>query len=172
MNIHDDIENKSTTQADAGTQEQEAKQQNNNVNSINYQEQFLRVSADFANYKKRIERDRLDWMQSAERMVIQKMLPIIDDLDRAIMLAQEKTSTESNAWLEGFVLIQKNMQKTFTDLGVKEINTLGIFNPELHEALMNVQNSEKQSGEIVDVLRKGYMLNEKVIRHAQVSVAL
>lgn len=167
MNFHDDSEHKSTSQTETHVEPGETKTQE----TIDFKEQFLRVSADFANYKKRVEKERLDWMQTAERLVIQKMLPIMDDLERALTLAQSKTSAEQNSWLEGFILIQKNVKKTFEELGVQEIDASGTFNPEFHEALMNVQASDKQSGTVVDVLRKGYILKGKVIRPAQVSVA-
>jgi molecular chaperone GrpE len=171
MNKFDETDNKTTSQPETTNQEQATSPLQEPKESFLYKEQFMRVSADFANYKKRIEKERLDWMQSAERLIIQKMLPIIDDLDRALALAQGQAAQEQQAWLEGFVLIQKNVRKIFEDLGVQEIVATGVFDPELHEALMNVPNSGKEPGAIVDVLRKGYMLKDRVIRHAQVSVA-
>lgn len=159
MTLNNDTENKQPIASE------------NETEGIDYQGQFLRVSADFANYKRRIEKERLEWMQTAQASVIQKMLPIADDLERALAHAQSQTAQEMNALIDGFVLIQKNLKKVLEEQGVQEINTSGAFDPEFHEALVSVQTEDKQAGDIVDVLRKGYLLKGKVLRHAQVSVA-
>lgn len=143
----------------------------NETDAIDYKGQFLRVSADFANYKRRVEKERLDWMQTAQASIIQKMLPVCDDLERALNVAQEQVKAEQNSLIEGFLLIQKNVKKTFEELGVQEIDTTGKFNPEFHEALVSVASPDKESGDVVEVLRKGYLYKGKVVRHAQVSVA-
>jgi len=135
-------------------------------------EKLLRVNADFQNFKRRVETERADWIQMAQSGVLEKFLPIMDDLDRAITASEkEENEHENNAWLEGFKLIQKNLNKTFSDLGVKEIDCSSDFNPEFHEALMSVDSEDHKSGQIIQVLDKGYMLKDKVLRHAKVSVA-
>ncbi|MBS1988054.1 nucleotide exchange factor GrpE [Candidatus Dependentiae bacterium] len=173
MNIHDETDNKSTTH---GQPESQTDAPFTNENSIeetanDYRAQFLRASADFANYKRRVEKERLEWMQTAQSSILQKVLPIIDDLERALAHTQNNVSTEQNPWVEGFILIQKNAQKLLADLGVELIDASGTFDPELHEALVSVQVDNKQEGQIVDVLRKGYLFKGKVLRHTQVTVA-
>ncbi len=134
-----------------------------------YKDQFLRLNADFQNYKRRIERERTEWTHIMQADIIEKMLPLVDDLERAVQTAEG--SQAAPAWIEGFQLILKNFKKTLTSLGVEEIVATGTFNPELHEALMNVESSEHQSGNIVQLLSKGYTFKGKVIKHARVSVA-
>jgi molecular chaperone GrpE len=144
------------------------------VEQINYKDMFLRLNADFQNYKKRVEKERSEWMLVAQISILKSLLPILDDLNRAIKTADsiKETQPESQQeWLEGFKLIQKNLTKELDDLGVKEIATDGQFNPELHEALVQVDDQTKPSEHIVEVLSKGYTFQGKVISHAQVSVA-
>ena len=137
---------------------------------INYKELYLRVNADIQNFKKRVERERSELADTIRVDVIERIIPIVDDLERAISTAQTGDQ-QPHAWLEGFNLILKNFKKKLTDLGVEPVATEGIFNPELHEALMHVTDSGLPTGSIVQVLEKGYVLRGKVIKYARVSVA-
>jgi len=138
---------------------------------INYKEQFLRLNADLQNYKRRVEKERAEWMHVAQASALEPMLSIADDLDRAIENSEKNPDVAQSAWFEGFKLIQKNLHKSLNDLGVQEIAATGSFNPELHEALIQVESPDHQSGHIVQLLNKGYTLKSKVLRHAKVSVA-
>lgn len=173
MNIHDETENKSTNNGQSESQADASFTNENKVEeaAIDYRAQSLRVSADFANYKRRIEKERLEWMQTAQSSILQKVLPIIDDLERALAHTQSNVSAEQNPWIEGFVLIQKNATKLFAELGIEEIDASNAFDPELHEALVSVHVEDKETNQIVEVFRKGYLFKGKVLRHAQVSVA-
>ena len=137
----------------------------------NYKEQYLRLNADLQNYKRRIEKERTEWMHLAQEKVLEPMLSIADDLDRAIENSEKNPEVAKSAWFEGFKLIQKNLHKALADLGVQEIPVSGDFNPELHEALVQVESPDHKSGHIVQLLNKGYTLKGKVLRHAKVSVA-
>ena len=133
------------------------------------------IEADFANYKRRVEKERLEWAVSAQSSVISSILPFIDDFDRALQ-STESTATlfenqEFNSWIAGFNLIAKNLHKSLETLGVKEIDGTGDFNPELHEALVQVDSDKHSSGQIVQVLSRGYSFKGQIIRHARVSVA-
>lgn len=173
MNIHDETDNKSTNNGQSESQTENSFTSENKVEeaATDYRAQSLRVSADFANYKRRVEKERLEWMQTAQSSILQKVLPIIDDLERALTHTQSNVSAEQNPWIEGFVLIQKNATKLFTELGIEEIDASGAFDPELHEALVSVHVQDKQPDQIVEVFRKGYLFKGKVLRHTQVSVA-
>jgi len=138
---------------------------------IDYKELFLRTNADFQNFKRRIERERGEWANIMQANVLEKILPIAEDLERALATATEKAPTEASAWLNGFALILKNLKKNLVDLGVEEISTKGAFNPEFHEALIQVDSPNHTSGHIVQELSKGYTFKGKVIKHAHVSVA-
>ncbi len=135
----------------------------------NYKELYLRTNADFQNFKKRTERERMDLAQSLQADAVERLLPIIDDLDRAINAAKQTGNQE--AWLDGFVLILKNAKKKLTEIGVEEISNTTTFDPMLHEALMHVESPEHKNGDIVQVLEPGYTLKGKVIKYARVSVA-
>lgn len=136
-----------------------------------YKELLLRTNADFQNFKRRVERERTEWTSLMQSSVIEKILPFVQDLERAIQVAQTQSAEGSSAWIEGFQLILKNLKKTLADMGVAEIAATGQFNPELHEALMHVDSTDHKSGDIVQELSKGYTFKGKVLTHARVSVA-
>ncbi len=133
-------------------------------------EQLLRVGADFNNFKKRVEKERIDWQTNAYINAIKPFLNLVDDFERALATQQPEIETTS-PWLEGFAMIHKNVLKQLESMGVKEIETNNGFNPLFHEALLLVNAENHTSGQIVQVLRKGYTYQDVVIRCAQVSVA-
>jgi molecular chaperone GrpE len=140
--------------------------------NVDFKEKFLRANADFQNYKRRVEKERLIWMQTAQGSILNALLPIFDDLDRAIKTGEEKAEDEAEqVWLDGFKIIQKNAQKTLKELGVEEVDCSGEFDPELHEALVQVESDKHKEGDVVSVLNKGYKFKESILRHAKVSVA-
>lgn len=137
-----------------------------------YKEQFLRVTADFNNYQRRMTKERAQWMQTAQVSIIEAFLPIIDDIERAVAAASaEGGETANDAVAQGVSLVAKNVQKVLTDLGVTEIDCSGAFDPALHEALMQTESADHESGHILSVLSKGYQYKDVVVRHAKVSVA-
>lgn len=148
------------------------KNDNSNDEVVVLRDQLLRVNSDFANFKRRIEKEQAEWMNIAQSSTLGKFLPIMDDLDRAIQNSKESELNEKeSAWLVGFELIQKNLEKVFVSLGVKEVDCSKDFNPDYHEALMQIDSKDHKSGHIVQVLNKGYMFKDKVLRPAKVSVA-
>lgn len=140
----------------------------------NLKEQLLRSSADFENFRRRTEKERIEWMNITRSTTIRLFLPIVDDIQRALdAMPQRSADLDSvilNA-LDGLSLIQKNVTKALESSGVEEISTVGTFDPEFHEALMQVEDPEKRSGSIVQVFEKGYKLGSNIIRHAKVSVS-
>ena len=130
-------------------------------------ELYVRLLADFQNYKRRIEKERMGWMIDAQKDVLRPLVGIMDDMSRAV------NACKGN---EGLELLQKNIEKTFKDLGVVEIDCSGKFNPEFHEALIEVESPGHTAGDIVEVHGKGYVFQPTehvsyVLRHAKVSVA-
>ncbi len=101
--------------------------------------------------------------------MVKEFLPCIDDIKRALEFAAKEKAEKSV--LEGLQLIEKNMHKALTDLGVKEIDCSENFDPAFHEALMQVDSKDHQEGQIVQVFELGYTLKDMMIRHAKVSVA-
>lgn len=161
-------EEKNITQDEPSTN---GKQSSTPQDEPNYKELYFRTNADFQNYKRRIERERIEWTNIMQADVIEKILPIVDDLESAIQAAIKHHDITLTAWIEGFQLVLKKFKKILSDLGVEEIVASGQFNPEQHEALMHVQSTEHTSGQIVQKLSSGYIFKGKVIKYARVSVA-
>jgi len=140
-------------------------------NKKDYQDLYLRSVADFQNYKRRVEEERAAWISHAQIEVLKPLLHLIDDIDRAVDSCKKQEEADKESILSGLELIKKNLDKTFKDLGVSEIDCSGKFDPNFHEALIEVDSPDHTSGDIVDVVNKGYMFKDKVVRHAKVSVA-
>lgn len=131
--------------------------------------QITRLSADFSNFKKRSEREKSDIYQFANEDLIKSLLPMIDDYDRAIDHYDEENS---DAFGQGMNMIFKKLVEVLKAKGVKEIEALGAdFDPNFHHAVEMSPNDQYESGKVCDVLMKGYMLGDKVIRPAMVRVA-
>lgn len=134
------------------------------------QEQLLRKVAEFDNYKKRTDRETLMLIQNANERLILQLLPVIDDFERSMAHAQQAKDVKSLA--AGFELIVKKLITTLEKQGLKKMEVVGEeFDPEKHEALMQMEKEGTESGVIIDEHLKGYLLNDKVLRHAQVLVA-
>jgi len=140
------------------------------ANSQEWQNKFLRATADYENLTRRVQKERAQWMTTAQTEVLSNVLALVDDFDRA--LNQPKPDdARLDAWLAGFSLIAQSLQKLLKKFEVTEIIDFSVFNPELHEAVMQVESAEHTSGDIVQVLQKGYLLKGSVLRPAKVSVA-
>ncbi|NBB88373.1 MAG: nucleotide exchange factor GrpE [Bacteroidetes bacterium] len=131
---------------------------------------FMRLAAEFDNFKKRTARERVDLLQNAARDTIADLLPILDDFDRAKKLSEDESSDES--FSEGVELVYQKLHSTLKKNGLKTMDSDGkVFDAELHEALTEVPApSEDLKGKVVDTIEKGYLLNDKIIRHAKVVV--
>ena len=133
-------------------------------------DQLLRKIAEFDNYKKRTDRETLQLIQNANEKLILTLLPVLDDLERFFQHIEEQKNIESI--LEGIQLIYKKLTDILEKEGLESMKTVGEnFDPEMHDALMQKEEEGSQSGTIVNEYSKGYLLNGKVIRHAQVIVA-
>ena len=149
--------------------EQSAEKQTNKIDD-SFREQFIRLSADFENYKKRVGKERSSWELDAKKSVIADLLKIISTVDLAYQELQ-KAPAELKNWLVGIEIIYKNFNTFLQQQGLQEVATVN-FDPELHEALNQVPASEdKPSGSVVMVYEKGYTLNGSLIKPAKVSVA-
>jgi molecular chaperone GrpE len=135
-----------------------------------WQEKYLRLSADFDNFRKRTMREKMDLIKTAGEETFLSILPIIDDFERAIK-AMENT-TDIDAVKEGVSLIYNKFKETLNQKGVKAIDAQNQeFNTDLHEAITKIPApDESLKGKVVDVVQKGYYLHDKVIRYAKVVV--
>jgi molecular chaperone GrpE len=132
-------------------------------------DKYLRLYSEFDNFRRRTSKERLELTQSANEQLLKVLLPVVDDFERA-----EKSFKDKNAKdLEGFFLIQNKFKKLLEQSAVKvmDIKSGADFNPDLHEAITQIPvTDEKLKGKVVDVVEKGYLLNDKVIRFAKVVV--
>jgi molecular chaperone GrpE len=133
-------------------------------------DRLLRTSAEFDNYRKRIDRDRKDMVDRAAESILTEILPIIDDLERA--LATPDTGEGAESYRRGVELIQKQLLDLLTRRGVTPIETAGAtFDPHLHQAVSSEPSADHQEGEIIEEFRRGYRLGERLLRPAMVKVA-
>jgi molecular chaperone GrpE len=134
-------------------------------------DKYLRLYAEFDNYRRRTLRERIELIQGASSDMMVAMLPVLDDLDRAVKAFEQ--SQDIVALKDGVVLIQQKFKGILTQKGLSEIKSLGEdFNTDLHEAIANVPaEKEALKDKVVDEVEKGYYLNGKVIRFAKVVVA-
>lgn len=133
-------------------------------------DKYLRLYADFDNFKKRNAKERLDLIQTAAKDTIISMLPVLDDFERAIKASENLTDVTQAK--EGLSLIYQKMLNTLQQKGLKSIETIGEkFNVEQHEALTEIPApTPEMVGKVVDQVEKGYYLNDKIIRFAKVVV--
>ena len=130
-------------------------------------DRLLRLAADVENDKKRAARERQEYVQLANERLIAELIPILDDLERALAAAEEHQEAQLE---EGVRLVHSTLASLLTRHGVKPIETEGKFDPYVHEALLS-QPSEAEEGSVIDVVQKGYKLGERVVRPARVVVA-
>lgn len=133
-------------------------------------DKFLRLFAEFENYKKRTTKERLDLFKTAGQDVMLSLLPILDDFDRAITEIS-KTQGEEDDLLKGVALIRNKFKTTLNSKGLEEVsvNKGDVFDADIHEAITQVPApSDDLKGKVVDVIEKGYKLGDKVIRYPKV----
>jgi molecular chaperone GrpE len=128
------------------------------------------LSAEFDNYRKRTLKEKSDLLKSAGEETIIRVLPVLDDFERAIAAMQNLKDIE--AVKDGIVLIYNKLKETLTQQGIKEIEALNLdFNTDLHEAITKIPApAEDLKGKVVEVVQKGYYLNEKILRFAKVVI--
>jgi molecular chaperone GrpE len=126
-----------------------------------------RVAADFDNYRKRVARDQAALVERAHERVVKELLPVLDDLERALVAAEEHEEAKLE---EGVRLVHRELRDALAKEGLVEIETEGEFDPHVHEALLT-QPSEESDGAILQVIQKGYRLGDRVLRPARVVVS-
>lgn len=132
-------------------------------------DQYLRLYAEFDNYKKRTLKEKAELIQTAGKNVLEQMLPLIDDVERAMTSVQNADSVDGVK--EGIDLIYNKFVKFLDSNNVKEIETVGLpFNTDFHEAVAQVPMGEDKKGVVIDCTQKGYIMGEKVVRFAKVVI--
>jgi molecular chaperone GrpE len=135
--------------------------------TVEYRDSWMRAQAEFQNYKKRIERDNELTYVSMKGDIVKKVLPVLDDLERAL-----QNRPADNSWASGIELIARKLQNVLESEGIKRIDAEGQeFDPNFHEAISHEPADGVKSGFVIAVVQNGYMLGDRVIRPALVRVA-
>lgn len=140
------------------------------LKSEEYLEGWQRARAEFANFRKRVERDREQTHQVAAGNIMRSFLEVLDDLERA--LKNRPQEGEGAVWAGGIELIYRKFLKILESQGVKPMQAEGeLFDPNLHEAITHEESPDHESGEIIEVVQTGYLIGDRVLRPALVRVA-
>lgn len=141
---------------------------NEEIQALN--DKYLRLAAEFENFKRRAQRDQSDTVRFANEKLLKDLLPTIDNLERAIACGREQT--DNNGLLEGVELTYKQFLDTLEKVGVKQVVSVGEpFDPAKHQAVGQVESSNVPENCVVDEYQKGYFLQERILRPAMVTVA-
>ncbi len=135
-----------------------------------YLDNWRRAAADLSNYRKRMERESSEITRAANADLIRRLLPVLDDFDRAFHTVPE--DLRELTWVDGIMLIFRKLQALLEAEGLKPIEALGKpFDPHLHEAVVHEETDKYEDGLVIGELQKGYMLNDRVLRPTLVKVA-
>ncbi len=133
-------------------------------------DRLLRTAADFENYKKRAAREKEDWLKYANEDLIKAILPFIDNLERAVQHAEKVVDT--GVLIEGIRLTLQQIHQTLSRFGLVAFDSVGKpFDPERQEAMLMVETDQLEPNQVVEEFQKGYLLNERLLRPAMVSVS-
>jgi len=163
----------------SGNEEEQEKEQEEEVKSpeqlleekvADLQDKYLRLSAEYDNYRKRTLREKMELQENAREDIFVNILPVVDDLERALDMVE--SAKDIAAVKEGMKLIHTKFHNYLKQQGVKEIDAVDqVLDTDLHEAVTKIPvDSKKKKGKVVDVIEKGYMLRDKVIRFAKVVI--
>jgi molecular chaperone GrpE len=135
-------------------------------------DRLLRTTADFENFKKRATREKQDAIRFANEGLIEKLVPILDNFDMALAAAQASDGDDAQSLQTGIALIHQQLRQTLADAGLEEINAAGQkFDPNWHEAISQQETDDLPEGQVVQQVRKGYKLRDRLLRPASVVVS-
>jgi molecular chaperone GrpE len=170
-----DLDNKEDAKNEAEAKKESDNNQDNSAKIAaelsEMKDKYLRLYAEFDNYRKRTLREREDMIKTAAQDTIKAIIPTLDDFERAIKASKAEAENNSTI-IEGVVLIQEKLLRTLEQQGLKAMESDGQpFNPDMHEALTKVPvPNEELKGKVIETIEKGYYLKDKIIRYAKVVV--
>jgi len=156
--------------SDQGSGEKSAQGEGYAVELAREKDKFLRLFAEFENYKKRTSRERMELFKTAGQEVIGSLLPVLDDFERAL---KEIAKSSDKELFKGVELIDNKLRETLRNKGLSEIQVHAgdVFDPEVHDAITQIPAPEKKlKGKVIEVIEKGFRLGDKIIRHPKVVV--
>ncbi|MEO2206788.1 nucleotide exchange factor GrpE [Paenibacillus pabuli] len=134
------------------------------------QQRFVRAQADFDNFRRRTQKEKEELAKYASMKLVTELVPVIDNFERAMATVPE--GTESESFSKGIQMIFRQLETVLNNEGLTAMETVGQpFNPEFHQAIMQVESDEYEEGTVVEEVQKGYMLKDKVLRPAMVKVS-
>ena len=164
INVEEEIEAGNTDEE----QSKESDELESRLEQLN--DKYVRLFAEYDNYRKRTAREMTNLIETASENLITSLLPILDNLDRATEHRSDKTSLEEYA--KGIALIEDQFRDILARAGLEPLNATGEpFDPNLHDAVLQMESEEHGSGVVIQEVEKGYLLNGKVIRHSKVVVS-
>ncbi len=135
-------------------------------------DRYVRLNADFDNFRKRAARDREDGIRAAQERLLNKFLPVVDNFDMAMAATGSAQNTTIESLKAGVQMIQGQLKGVLAESGVEEIEAMGRpFDPNLHEALSQMESADAPEGTVIQQLRKGYKMRDRLLRPASVIVA-
>ncbi len=155
----------------AGTEKAESKDPKDaKIEELN--DKVMRQMAEFDNFRKRTEKEKEQMFEVGAKSIIEKILPIIDNFERALEMAGSEEGKEQDPFMDGMEKVYRQLMDELEKVDVKPIEAVGKdFDPNLHNAVMQEESEEVESGKIIKELQKGYMYRDSVVRHSMVSVA-
>jgi molecular chaperone GrpE len=137
-----------------------------------YRNQLLRTAADLDNYKKRAAREKQETIKYANEPLLGKLIPVLDNFEMALAAASSTRADSADSLQQGVNMIQQQLKQVMADAGLEEINATGqAFDPNFHEAVSQQESAEVPEGHVLQQLRKGYKLRDRLLRPATVVVA-
>lgn len=134
-------------------------------------DKYLRLNAEFENFSKRMEKEKYQAMSYAHERFSGDLLPVLDALESALNSSSQESEVSLESMKQGITLTVEKLLKVFEKHGIETIETEGKFDPNLHNAIMQTESEEHESGQIVQTLQKGYKIKERILRPAMVQVA-
>jgi len=163
------VETEDAAETAEGTSEEKAEEKKDKKDEIieELNDKVKRQMAEFDNFRKRSEKEKTQMFDAGAKNVIEKILPVVDNFERGLTGA-----TEGDAFADGMQMIYKQLMTNLEQIGVTPIDAVGQeFNPDLHNAVMHVEDDNAGDNEIVEELQKGYKFHDTVVRHSMVKVA-
>ncbi len=170
QNTKEEVEDKKTNTSEENMESETKEETVIKEVNLDHKDKYIRLYSEYENYRKRTAKEKIDIITNASERLLKDIIPVIDDFERAI--TNNKDVNDASTIKEGFELIYNKLYKTLTDQGLKPMDAAGkVFDTDIHEAITNIPApSKKMKGKVVDVIEKGYMINDKVIRFAKVVV--
>jgi molecular chaperone GrpE len=135
-------------------------------------ERLLRTTADFDNYKKRANREKQDAIRFANENLLEKLVPVLDSFDMALTAAQSNQTEAAQSLKAGIIMVYQQLKSALTEAGLEEVDATGkLFDPNLHEAVSQQESADVPEGQVLQQLRRGYKLRERLLRPASVVVS-